>query len=688
MKNSQQKAWSMKHPALAKAFAVALAVMSLILIFAGVKNYTEAGEENEERLRYEAKYSERIANYIELDERLKNSISYDEAWAELEKLIEQHEDDASQHKTDLAMYSAEKGGNTMGANMIWEMLPELKAAKAELEAGKKMLAEQETGIQQAKAGCYGMIAAANQGAAACGGYIAQLNGLISAIDAEPAKPGEAPPYAEKPEPEVAEPTEALPAEPQMPAAPVEPLAPVEPVAPTEPTEPGEAPVLPENPTAEQQAEYDALKAQYDAAVSYAESYPGLLAQYEAELEAYKAYSEIYPGLVEQYTEDEKAYNEAMTQYNADKAEYDRIKPSHDAYAAYKQQLDAYTAFDNYQKELEAYTNAYTAWMTGCMGAIAQTDLVALGTEAANQGAALQQLSGTAMALINSFAEMLDIEIPGIPGTPDAGGGDAGGGFGGIDEGMTPEQMIAAAREGAAQLVSAFSTIQGGYSGVAYGLGLVSQGITEAEPKIAKYKQELAVGEEMLKKGEKEAMAALENIWYNLGELEKDRAELEDDKARLDEESEKISREILEADELRELENDKVSAKLLLTSVKEVNDMVEEGGDIVGSAEKYLESYKADTQTLHKGRVLVSLLALIGGIAGLAALPAVYEFTRRRFWLIWPVLLCILCAAAAEAVYYLAVHEMWYVGLFVVIIAAIHLLIVAPKEKKPDMFMKT
>ena len=131
-----------------------------------------------------------------------------------------------------------------------------------------------------------------------------------------------------------------------------------------------------------------------------------------------------------------------------------------------------------------------------------------------------------------------------------------------------------------------------------------------------------------------------------------------------------------------MENDHISAKLLLTSVKEVNDMFAENDDLVASAEKYLEGYKAETESLYNGRLIVCILAAIGGVAGLAGIPAVYDFARRRFWLIWPIVICVIAAAAAEAVYFNSVHEMWYVGLFVAIIAALHLLIVIPKEKIP------
>lgn len=668
MNHPQRKAWAMKHPALAKAFAIALAVMSVISVFGGVKNYTDAADENAERLRYEKKFSERITNYVDLSAQLENSISYDEAYAELEKMMEEHEDAASQHKTDLALNTAERGGNTMGANMIWEALPNPKLARAQLEEGKAELAKQEAAMQQAVAGFQmaggdNMAASAGQGAAACGAYIAQLDALIAAIDSEPEKPAEqAPPAADKPETEVAAPTSP----PVEPVIPVEPEVPIEPVMPTEPT----APTLPENPTEEQQAEYNELLAKYEA--DYA--------QYEADLAAYPGLKEKYDADLAAYPEQKAKYDSDKAQYDLDKAQYDIDKAKYDAdlnaYESYMQQLAAYEAYTDYLNKAKAYGD----WMTNCMGLLQSTDLEAIGQEAANLGAELQALAGPATALIDSYKDMFSGMMPSAA----SAASELSGGTLDPGEAATPEQMIAAARAGAEALRGSLAGINEGYSGIAYGLGMISQGLASGEAALQEAKAAVVAGE----KGLHEAEAALENIWYNLGELEKEKEELAEQKIVLDEESAILSKKIMETDELRELENDKVSAKLLLTSVKEVNDMYKESDDLVGSAEKYLESYKSETQTLHKGRILVSVLAIIGGIAGLAGIPAAYELVQKRGWLIWPVLVCVVCTAAAEAVYYFAAHEMWYVGLFVAVIAALHLLVVAPQEKKPVIINET
>jgi len=589
MQQPQQKAWSMKHPAMAKAFAIVLVVMSLILLFAGIKGLTERADENEERLRYEKRFSERIDNYINLSEELENSISYEEAWAELEKIIEQHEDDASQHKTDLAMNTAERGGNTMGANMIWEALPNPEYARRQLEDGKAQLAAGEAQLQAAQA-----LYAANEAGinAVAANAVATANGaafntaavniqnLYSKIEGQPTPPTE-------PD-EVMQPAETL-------------------TAPDPALDPG-----------------------------------------------------AEPG--EDASEEEKlAWNEKKTEWDALQAAYAENQA---AWAAYNYYIG--TTIPAYQQSMMDYQIKYGTWV-GDVGVLL-----------AKSKGEFETLYGTVMSIkdqANAYFSLFGVDTSAM-----------GGSSGAVPEGgepdifnMNPEQLKAFYSQSADMLSSSLGTMQAGLNGIAYGLGQIGPGIAASASQVAEMKVQLEAAE----KGLAQAHSALADIWYNLGELEKEKADLAEQKIVLDEEAEMLSKEIKEAEELRELENDHVSAKLLLTSVKEVNDMFEESGELVPSAEKYLEDYKAETESRYSGRLIVCILAVIGGIAGLAGIPAVYELIRRRFWLIWPVVLCLVCAAAAEGIYYHAVHEMWYVGLFVAIIAAIHLLIVIPKEKRPS-----
>jgi len=138
----------MKHPALARVFSIVLAILSVIMLLNGAFGFGKAKAEYQEELSRCQVIDERLASYIALDAKLKSSVSYEDAYAELEKLQEQHDADAAQHRTDLATHTATKGGYVLGADMITEGRQQLAAAKAELLSGKQTLAEQEQQFSQ------------------------------------------------------------------------------------------------------------------------------------------------------------------------------------------------------------------------------------------------------------------------------------------------------------------------------------------------------------------------------------------------------------------------------------------------------------------------------------------------------------------------------------------------------------
>ena len=605
MEQTQQKTWTMKHPALAKAFAVLFAVMSVILLAAGISGIGKAQEDNAERLRYEKKFAERIANYEELCTRLENSITYDEAWAELEKRIEEHEEDASQHRTDLALHTAEKGGYTMGADMLWEAMPQIKGAKQELEAGKAQLAAGEAQLaagKQAYAAMSGAISQAKTdaaaGAASCGEVANSdvLNGFLQQIKEQLAK------------------------EPKNPFVYGEAVGDIE--YPTLDVQNPDETGTPPNPGDEVPSGDGVTQEQID--------------KYNTELQLYK--------------EAVNAYNDAKTQYDADVITYDE-------------------AYNNALADWK--TNTYDQWVADnnalLYGILTSQDFANEQQKLAGIGTQLGAVYSSVDSIVSAFGVNLSDKFP----MPGGGGGEA----------VAPSTL--------GELSAAISGMMGqatALQSVFYGLAAVPDTIgatfAESEQLLAATRTQLAVAEQELKKAEAEAQGALENIWYELGQLEEERAKLAEDKLALDEEASVLSKEILEADELHELENDRTSAKLLLTSVKEVDDMVEAGGEIVPSAEKYLADYKAQTELQNKGWLASCVLAILGGVAGLLAIPAAYELIHKRVWLIAPAVVSVVLAAASEASYYAVGLGWWYVGMFAAIIGLIHLLIVLPKEKIP------
>lgn len=603
----------MKHQALARVFAVVLAILCLLLLATGVRGFGKADEELDERRAWEEKYAERIQSYVELESELAGSISYEEAQKELEKRLEQHESDASRHRTDTALHTAEKGGNQMGADLIWEAMPELQNAKSDLEDAKKQLAQKEAAFAQGKAA---ITAQVNNGIAACSAERASLVELQSQIAAYLAT------------------APAVPPEPVIPMVPVEVRKPEPPYIVPPPPESdfvtATEPVLPENPTEEEVAEFPNKVVEYEALLAQQkEEYRQALAAYE---EAVALQQQLYEEQSKQYDEQRTVYEKQLQDYEQAVAQYETDKAAYDA-------------------ALEAYRQ----WSFGLMpfvGALQQEGaaLAALGGELAEAGGSLAALASS---------------LGGDGGS--TGGMDALGGSGGLSPGqMSPDKAVSA-------MIGAVDGMIAGYGRISAGLGAIENGLTEASNKVFE-------GELALKKAEAELQDKLANIWYNLGELEKQAEELAEEKETLDQEASVLSKKILENEALKDLTNRRNSARQLLLNVAEVKSESAESGDLPGAAEGYLERYRSRTQALYEGRRRVNVLAILAAAAGLLGVPGAFELTKKRFLLLAPVLLCLGFAAGADWLHVSLGFGQMYAALFTAIFAAVQVLIVLPKKK--------
>ena len=187
---------------------------------------------------------------------------------------------------------------------------------------------------------------------------------------------------------------------------------------------------------------------------------------------------------------------------------------------------------------------------------------------------------------------------------------------------------------------------------------------------------------MLEKAEHEMQAQLEELWYQMGETEKDAIKLEAEKLGLDKEAVLLSKRTLDAEALRDLQSRHAAARQLLVNIPEVKAGMTDDADLADSARAWLNTYGRETERLYKGRLLLNALAVFGGAMGILGIPAAYELLRKRFLLIAPVLLCMLCSAGAEALNMALGLGQQYAALFTAIFALLQLLIVLPKAKKP------
>ena len=96
----------MKHPGLARVFSIAVAVMSLVMLLAGIMGIGSAVSERDENVRSYEVLEGRVETYEELTAKLQNSPTYKEASTQLEEEKETHRENSDSHKDSLMEYTA------------------------------------------------------------------------------------------------------------------------------------------------------------------------------------------------------------------------------------------------------------------------------------------------------------------------------------------------------------------------------------------------------------------------------------------------------------------------------------------------------------------------------------------------------------------------------------------------------
>lgn len=573
----------MKHPALARVFAIVLALLSAFMLINGALGFGKADGKLQESLEYCQRIEDKLAEYEELDAKLENSISYDEAYEELERLQDEHDEEAAQHRTDLATHTATMGGYTMGVDMIRDGKAQLELAKQELESGKKQLEEQETALNQG-------VAAFESGKPMMEAGIAELQqpasllkniasenipGLMAELDAviaqKPEHPGD------------------------------EPAKPTPPVEPVKPEAPGE------DATEEEKAQYEEDLATYE------------------ELKA-------------QYDKDLATYEELKTQYDKDKAAYD----------------DA----------LKKYSSEYPAWQSNAAAAVEkvngelQQSQTTVDTLVMSLNAAVEGMRGISSELVAGIST-ISVTVPSF---------EAGTDLETVRAGLEQykQELLAAAEVP--------NTLQANLAGM-------ESKLQEGKAALEAAKLQVTAGEQALKKGENELQHQLELLWYNMGQLEDEAEELEENKEKLDAESDKLDKMLVSVDELKELEDGRRSARIILMQESEIEAMVNDGAELGESTRTFLEKHRSSAEYDHMMLYAINALAVIGGVLGILSILGSYELLKNRLLLIAPPLLCLICAAAAYGInLYQGLGQM-YTALFAGIGALLHLIIVIPRNKQ-------
>jgi len=612
--------YAMKHPALARVFSVALAILGLFLLINGARGFGKNAKENDERLYEENKLSGRIESFVALREEMDGTSDIDATLEALKTFVTEHDKAAADHKMDTAIYSATKGGLNMGETLIVN-------ARAEMEEIQRQLKDTE-GRKAFLEGLLTELIASNRS------RLPWLDALAAeaagcAVDS----------YTESVKITLA--TEKLRALMENEPQPADFSAAV--YTPPEAPGPLTLPGLPDLSGASReglQAAYDAAAAQY---MSAAAAWEQANAQYAQDLQAY------YDGMAQQ--------------------EWDRL---HD--------LQEQLAGEMSEAAMSAeYRLAHRAWEKECESTKRELQFDVPKAQLRRLAGALEGMSRRLRALpadwLSEYGDFL----------------------GGLDELISlcdgcARRLDTLSRADLSTLSNAeflqradevrelFDMLCDAFSCIASNIDNPAHLITELLDKLRVTELLSGLLEGMLQKAEQQMQAALEELWYQMGETEKDRLKLEAEKLGLDKEAALLSRRTLEADALKDLRSRYTTARQLLANVPEIREGLGPDGDPEQSARAFLKSYGERTQKLYHGRQLVCLLELAGGLLALLAVPTAYELIRSRTLLIVPPIACALCAAAAEGVHLMLGLKQNYLAIFTAIFALVHFAIVLPKKK--------
>ena len=171
------------------------------------------------------------------------------------------------------------------------------------------------------------------------------------------------------------------------------------------------------------------------------------------------------------------------------------------------------------------------------------------------------------------------------------------------------------------------------------------------------------------------------IWQQMGQQREKAAALREEQKRLVAEARELKAEQEAAEARRELEQQERSLRLMLLNREEIAARVGLGMALEEAAALTAAEQRQQAGAEWRNRLGANVLLIAGAVFGLAGLPAAFEQIRSRFMLIAPVLLCLLCAAGAEAVFLRMGRGHSYSALAGALFALLQLCTVIPKKRK-------
>lgn len=207
-------------------------------------------------------------------------------------------------------------------------------------------------------------------------------------------------------------------------------------------------------------------------------------------------------------------------------------------------------------------------------------------------------------------------------------------------------------------------------------------LAQGEALINENRAKLDAAGEAVMSAKHKVQGNLEQIWYDLGEMEDEEPELEEKRQALLEEAEQLEKDKEAAEQKKEDERVLASTRAALKNYDGIAALMAENDDIAACAEEYAAQFDRELHNDRIARIAIALCELIGGSVGFACLPSAYEKSKSRFLLLAPAALSFVLAAAGLGIALYFAFGMNYAVLPVLIFAPIYLLSAAPRNKYP------
>jgi len=125
----------MKHPVLARVFAIVLAILCLVMTLAGVFGLRSAARDRQRAMEDAGRLRDRAASYTDALAALDGGTPYNEANDTLQRHQAEHDKLASRHRSEMALYTATQSGLRSGTYAMDQADAAFAEGKKQYEAG-------------------------------------------------------------------------------------------------------------------------------------------------------------------------------------------------------------------------------------------------------------------------------------------------------------------------------------------------------------------------------------------------------------------------------------------------------------------------------------------------------------------------------------------------------------------------